>query len=200
MKHHQKIKYFPGLISIILLPIFCVLYLKFDYDSKKLSAISLTTWDGEFFYDETIAILNSRKFKKVVFTGDLDSDKLKLTIAQNDIKNLILNYDTLNGIQFHFENNSQYKTYIKLLEILKEENATYYIPYKNNIWLTNPIIPKNASNFVNCSFNPKAIDDYEQISKYDLFKTFIKKHTYICLIYILLFYFGIRNVFNLFKN
>lgn len=200
MKHHQKIKYFPGLISIILLPFFCILYLKYGYDSKKQSAISLTTWDGEFFYDETIAILSSRKFKKVVFTGNLDSDKLKLTIVQNEIKNLISNYDTLNGIQFHFENNSQYKTYIKLLEILKDENATYYIPYKNNIWFTNPTIPKSNYNAINCSFNPKAIDEFEQISTFDLLKSFIEKYFYLVLIYMLLFYFGIRNVFNLFKK
>ena len=136
----------------------------------------------------------------MIFTGDLDSDRLKLHKAQKDIERLVSTYDTLNGIQFHFDNESQYKTYIKLLEILKDENATYYIPYKNNIWFTNPTIPKSTYNAINCSFNPKAIDEFEQINKYDLLKSFIEKYFYLVLIYMLLFYFGIRNVFNLFKK
>lgn len=197
LKHHQKIKYFPGLISIILLPIFCVLYLKDDYDSKKQGGIILYTWDVDFLFDETIAILNSRKFKKMVFTGDLDSDELKLTKAQNDIKNIILNYDTLNGIQFHFDDDSQYKTYIKLLEILKDENATYYIPYKNNIWFTNPTIPKSAYNAIDCSFNPQSNEKNDKVNQKGSVQLFIKKYYYLVLIYMLLFYFGIRNVSNL---
>jgi len=200
LSSYKKIKYYPGLISIIVLPIFCVLFLKNNYDSKRQTAISLTTWSEDFFYDETMYILNNRKFKKVVFTGDLYLDEMKLKTSQKEIQSLISNYDTLNGIQFNFEANSHYKTYVNLLEILQLENARYYISYKNNIWFTNPTIPKNAFNSVNCGFNPKPIDEYEQINTYELIKSFIEKYYYLGLIYFFLCYLGIRSSIKLFKG
>ena len=187
LSRYKKIKYYPGLISIIILPIICVFFLKVNYDSKRQTAISLTTWSEDFLYDETMYILNNRKFKKVVFTGDLYSDEMKLKTSQKEI-------------QFNFEANSHYKTYVHLLEILQLENATYYIPYKNNIWFTNPTIPKSAYNSLNCGFNPKPINEFEQINEYVLIKYFIEKYYYLGLIYLFLCFLGIRSSIKLFKG
>jgi uncharacterized protein YktA (UPF0223 family) len=137
-KHNKKIYYSAGLISIILLPICCLIYLKSIDALTHYGSIDLYRWNGKDFKKETAQFLNSKKFKIVNLTGDLDSDKEKLNIAQKDIKKIVSTKNSIKGIKFHFEKKAQYWSFIRVIEILQIENAKIYVPYKNDIWFANP--------------------------------------------------------------
>lgn len=76
------------------------------------------------------------------------------SIADNDVQNeakfdmarrqlkMLGEGDTLIGVQFHFENNSTYKSFIRALDLCKIEKARMFVPYENDLWVFNyPIRP-----------------------------------------------------------
>ena len=148
-KSSRKIYYSAGLISIILLPILCIMYLKNNNAFKQYGSIDLQVWDGKENNIGTKGIrtfLNSKKYFIVDLTGENKSDQIKLNNAENTIKKLMISKDSLNGVKFHFGEKSEYWTFIRVLEILSIQKAKFYVPYKNDIWFANPRIPKPSKN------------------------------------------------------
>ena len=198
-KHNKKIYYSAGLISIILLPIFCLIYLKSIDAFTNYGSIELYTWDGK---EDSILtkglseFLNSKKYTIVTLTGNINSDEAKLNIAQKNIQNLISSKDTINGIRFHFNQKSQYWAFIKVLDILQVENAKFYVPYKNDIWFANPREPKKKiKNFV-CGLTYTTINIDESESKIESQKIIelVKKYYLPIIVYILMMFFTFRRI------
>lgn len=138
MRKHRKIYYSGGLISIILLPVFCILYLKSIDAFSTYGSIQLWIWDGKESKEAISKFLNSKTFTVVNLTGDLDSDITKLESAQKEIEQIISTKDSIKGIKFHFEKKAEYWAYVKVLDILRIANASNYLPYKNDIYFANP--------------------------------------------------------------
>ncbi|UOK42154.1 MULTISPECIES: hypothetical protein [Flavobacterium] len=200
-KHSRKIFYSPGLISIILLPIMCILFLKSRDAFTQYGSITLATWDGKIFYNEITTFLNSKKFTKVTLTGDYDSDKIKLINSKKEIQRLISTKDSINGIQFHFDEKSKYWSYVKVVEILQDENAQFYVPYKNDIWFTNPKLPKKETKTFVCGNTVNMICVSEKPNfNLDIIQNIVKKYYLIIIIYLLMVYFTIRKIYSLNKG
>jgi hypothetical protein len=108
MRKHKKIYYSPGLISIIMLPVLCIIYLNNINALTHYGAIDLFLWNGKDFKEETTKFLNSKTFTVVNITGNLESDISKLKIAQKNVKKIISTKDSIKGIKFHFEKKAQY--------------------------------------------------------------------------------------------
>ncbi|MDR7209145.1 hypothetical protein [Flavobacterium piscis] len=145
MQKRKRIYYSAGLISIILLPIFCLISIKNSNPFRNSNSIGFQSMGGqedtELFKSYT-AFLNTKKFTTVALTGNNFSDSIKLEEAQNDIKELVKSKDSVAGIKFHFGQKSKYWTFIRALDILYVEQCYTFFVYKDDIWATNPKPPK----------------------------------------------------------
>lgn len=203
-KHNRKINYSAGLISILLLPLFCILYLKNIDAFTHYGVMNVYMWDGKETDFETKGIttfLNSKKYTIVNLTGDNNSDNRKLNIAEKNVRKLILSNDTISGIKFHFGNKSKYWTYIRVLDILAIEKAKFYVPYKNDIWFTNPKPRKIDKNLkpiepMYCGYRPIYINESESI-KWNEIKEIVKKYYLPLIVYILMLIFTIKKIYKL---
>ena len=200
-KHNKKIYYSAGLISIILLPIFCLIYLKSIDAFTQYGSIDLYTWDGK--EDSIITkglskFLNSKKYTIVTLTGNINSDERKLNIAQKNIQKLISSKDTINGIRFHFDQKSQYWAFVKVLDILQVENAKFYVPYKNDIWFANPREPKKKIRTFVCGTRSSTIyiDKTESKIKWQEIFIVLKKYYLPIITYILMIFFTFKRIMH----
>jgi len=200
-KHNKKIYYSAGLISIILLPIFCLIYLKSIDAFTQYGSIDLYTWDGK--EDSIITkglskFLNSKKYTIVTLTGNINSDETKLNIAQKNIQKLISSKDTINGIRFHFDQKSQYWAFVKVLDILQVENAKFYVPYKNDIWFANPREPKKKIRTFVCGTRSSTIyiDKTESKIKWQEIIILLKKYYLPIITYILMIFFTFKRIMH----
>ncbi|WP_123921929.1 hypothetical protein [Flavobacterium sp. LM4] len=145
MQKRKRIYYSAGLISIILLPILCLIHIKNSKPFRNSYSMSFQNWDGQEnseFFKNNIAFLNTKKFTTVALTGNTISDSIKLEEAQKNIQVLVKSKDSVSGIKFHFGQKSQYWTYIRVLDIINIEQGGNYFSYKNDILFTNPKPPK----------------------------------------------------------
>lgn len=139
-KHRKKVFYSAGAISILLLPILCIFYLKSNGAFIRYGSIDLHVWDGKELDIGTKGIsdfLKTKKYITITLTGDEKTDKTKLRFAEQKVETIIRTKDSVLGVKFHFEKKSQYWAYIKVLDILSVNKAPFYVPYKDDIWFTN---------------------------------------------------------------
>lgn len=199
MQKIKKINYYSaGLISILLLPLLSILYLKNNDAFTDYRSIKLTVWNGEDFEPQITQFLNSKKFTVVNLTGNLNSDKAKLNIAQKKIKELIVSKDAINGIKFHFEKKSEYWTFIKVLDILEREKATFYLPYKNDIWFANTREPKKKIKSFICGtiYHTIYIDQRESKIGFEEIIALVQKFYLSIIAYFLMLFFTLRRIIN----
>jgi hypothetical protein len=197
-KHNKKIYYSAGLISIIMLPILCVIYLKNNDAFVNYGSIKLEFWNGKDFEPEITKFLNSKKFTVVTLTGNINSDKIKLNDAEQKIKRLIISKDSINGIKFHFEKKSEYWAFVKVLDILESEKARFYVPYKNDIWFTNPRQPKKKIKTFVCGtpFFSNYIDKRDSKIEYQKIIDLAKTYYLSIIAYFLMIFFTFRRILN----
>ena len=189
------------MISIILLPIFCLCFFIKRDALKKYGAINIAIWDGKELDIGTIGIqkyLDTKKYYIFNLTGDSNTDRIKFNESEKIIRKIIKTKDSINGVKFHFEKKSQYWSFIRAVEILKAENAEFFVPYKNDIWFTNPKIKhdeKKIKTWVcgNVS-NKKQINVNENNSKIEFEKIAenIKKYIVPIILYLGMVYFTFR--------
>ncbi|MGO4773732.1 hypothetical protein ACEN2I_18925 [Flavobacterium sp. W22_SRS_FK3] len=197
-KRRTKIYYSAGLISIILLPLFCILYLKTNNAFTNYGSLELQTWNGKDFEPEITNFLNTKKFSTVTLTGNISSDEAKLNIAEKEIKKLILSKDSINGIKFHFETKSEYWTFVRVLDILESKKAKFYLPYKNDIWFANPREPKKKIKTFICGtkYSTFFLDERESKTKSLKIIEIVKKYYLPIIVYILMIVFTFRKIIN----
>lgn len=151
MPYQRPKKYYPaGIISIVLLPIFCLLYLKSQDAFVKYGVLQFSVWDGHELYKGTTKMLHSRKYAVLNFTGREYSDQQKIDRAAFWVKQLMETKDLHHGIRFHFEKKATYQTYTSIIDILVREKVSYFVPYKNDIWFAIPQLPKHKLKSMSC--------------------------------------------------
>lgn len=197
-----------------MLPIMCIIYLKSIDAFTSHGALSLYVWNGKDFKEQTTNFLNSRKFKAVNLTGDLESDTEKLKIAQKNVKQIISTKDSIKGIKFHFEKKAQYWSFVKVIEILNIEKAPTFLVYKDDIWFANPKIPKPNKNIKYLEIKPficisgrlqneyleRVQNEYLEKNKYKIFYQrvieFSKKYYLPITAYFLMLFFTFKRIKN----
>lgn len=137
LTQRKPIIYPPGIISLVLLPVFCLIYLNKHKAFERQSCINLATWSpdwakglppkyrGEYPLD--------RKYLAINLDGDNADDKIRLDFARLEIRRIITSEDTTSGVDFHFGKKAQYWTFITALDILQTEKAPVYSPYKDDV-------------------------------------------------------------------
>ncbi|MGZ4007016.1 MAG: hypothetical protein ACXVJV_07630 [Mucilaginibacter sp.] len=138
--------YFPGLISIIILPLACILY-QYYYQVNYIMPVS-------WFDKGGIERLNKHILRKVDFEKFRTYKNLYLT-ANNDheiseIKKLtdvlVSTSDFKNGICIFLTSKTQYQQLVTALDITMKHNTLGVVPYYNKIFIFNDNLPVKASN------------------------------------------------------
>nr|WP_298005224.1 hypothetical protein [uncultured Flavobacterium sp.] len=137
----KKIRYIPGIFSIVFLPILGIWYLnKYDY-FQKLSAHnfayfdfnSVKKWRKEdssydaYEYDKRI-------YKEVNLNGNQEDSRKTVRYIDDFVNDVIKTKDTINGLKIHFEEKATYNEFIEILNIFNEREAQMYILDHNTIY------------------------------------------------------------------
>ncbi|WP_295713366.1 hypothetical protein [Mucilaginibacter sp.] len=146
----KPIIYPPGMISLFLLPMFCLLYLKQHKAFEGQSWMNVAMWSADF--DKMLPekyqhkFPASRNYLDINLDGNDVNDKIRLDFARLEVRRILATGDTIKGVDFHFGKTARYWTFINSLDILGTENAQMYGPYKDDIyfWYKKPqIYPKS---------------------------------------------------------
>lgn len=146
MKNRSQIKesriyYSIGIISLILLPVFCLLYINRQLELRKQRFIEVNWWDEsleEFWKNEySFSKFPKRNYTNIYISDNNNNNKQNFLFAQQEVKKLISTQDTTIGIHFHFDKNATYSSFIKVIEICKIEKAKIYVVHDSDVWVFN---------------------------------------------------------------
>lgn len=139
-KTYRKIRYIPGMISLVLLPIALSYYAGRQISQSQVHAIKLfwadTMWlrKQEFWHlTGRTPFLLKRNYGEISFRGS-EADLVKLDFARIRIREIVQAVDTLNGLHFVFNDQATYGTFVKTIDCLRTEGAKVYLCSGNDIW------------------------------------------------------------------
>lgn len=138
----KPIIYSPGMISLILLPLFCIVYLKQHKAFVHYSAMDIAVWSPDWNNRLPKRLQMEfppvRNYLRINLDGNEIGDKARLDFARLEIRKMRASGDTERGINFHFWNTAKYQAFVTALDICQTENAGIFIPYKDDIYVMVP--------------------------------------------------------------
>lgn len=136
---HRKIKYAPGLISLVLLPLLCLCWLYQLEISQIKYAINILFWSADAkittpkaYWPES---LEKKKKTNISLTGNDRNDKISLHYAQALLSNWKTNKDDTQILKFHFSSKAKYWAFVEAINVCETINVTAYIPYQDNMYV-----------------------------------------------------------------
>jgi hypothetical protein len=132
-KPHKKLYYTSGLISLLLLPILCVLYLQKQGAFNPIFSIEYK----EIFHNGDIynRIEENKSYKTYCLSGDEVSDTKILKSVHEQMHELVANKDEESGILVRFTNKSKFASFIDVLNICYKEDIQLYEFYNDEFKL-----------------------------------------------------------------
>lgn len=139
IKKHRKIFYVPGMISLVILPIFLLVYISQNKFLEEEYSIDLGLPDTDFIkeFRKEYGFPFQRNYKIFNFNGTLKSNEATLQKFQLALRYQNKNRDTLNGLKLLMGKKMTYDVYIRILDILTMEETPTYMDYENVIWVIN---------------------------------------------------------------
>jgi hypothetical protein len=141
LKRNPKIYYVPGMISLIILPLWAYFYLNpFNKIERCKEIVLCSKYDpnacGTIRFDTTFLSRpkTKRNYLTIKLTGNKPEDKIKLDFYRLRIRELLNENDSINGVHLLFLDSVKYSIFIKALDIIEEEGMVYYIVFENNLW------------------------------------------------------------------
>ncbi|MBF4518850.1 hypothetical protein IRZ71_21040 [Flavobacterium sp. ANB] len=131
----KKIFYVPGMISLIFIPLLCLIYF-YKVDAFKvytLLNVELPAPDNNVFEELNIADL--RKYKIFNYNSNEFEENRSLEKLRFSLRKLKKENDTINGIRIHLGKKMTYGVYVQVLNIFAEEGIEIYIPHKDDFWV-----------------------------------------------------------------
>jgi len=133
--------YFPGMISLIFIPLLFIYYYTKPKPKEVTYAIPIYIGDESLLkrMPELSARLNhkyppQRHYNEITFTGDNKLDRVKLDNAEEKIGLILSTNDTLTGIHFKFLPGSEYGTFFRTVNLLRMKRANTFINMTTDIW------------------------------------------------------------------
>jgi len=129
------------MISLVLISVLCF-YHFYKVDAFKVYGsldISLVPNKEEF---EKYKVKDLRKYKDFVFNGE-KTQELKLQELRFFVRELVKEYDTINGAKIHFSSKADYNTFVNVIDILTVEKVPTWAPYKDDIYVLTSAKPKH---------------------------------------------------------
>jgi hypothetical protein len=116
----KKIFYVPGMISLVLIPLFCF-YHFYKVDAfKTYSSLEFSVPDKQYF--EKYKVKDLRKYKVFYFNNKKSRELEQLKELRFFARDIIKNYDTINGAKIQFGSKTDYDTFVSVINIMLEED------------------------------------------------------------------------------
>ncbi len=129
----QKL-YFPGLISLVFLPLMCICYLISNNTFHKYQIMKIA-WAPREMINKWISrpgkkvdIETFRKYKVLKITGDSKHDHKELSNLKVLLNELYLKNDTINGVNVSLGSHALYGEFVSVLDICfqdKDDNLSF---------------------------------------------------------------------------
>ena len=136
---HKPIIYTPGLISLLLLPVFCLVFLRQHKAFDKLKAMDVVyyspDWNKALPKAYQLKFPPDRSYINVNLTGNTGSDKSLLEFARIQIRAMLKTRSKYTGVRIHFGRKVKYWAYVSALDICYSENAQHWAPYQDDIFV-----------------------------------------------------------------
>ena len=127
--------YFPGLISLVCLPLFCIAKIIYPRYFEKLTAIHVAHLNDKEFGRDIFKSARSRLPQKIA-DDSLGSDKRHNNTVFTKLREKAIHYestgDTVTAYRVTFTNKSKYEDVVDVLDILQSKSLGYF-------WLNNKI-------------------------------------------------------------
>jgi hypothetical protein len=140
-RNRKRFLYPAGAISLFLLPVFCIYYLFKQNAFEIPRALEIVWWSeawGEHSKEiNSYSIYPARKYMHFILSANDTENVIVLDSARLAIRDLISTQDTVKGIHFHFDDKSNYWTFIRAVDICKIEKAKLFVPAGNDLWVFN---------------------------------------------------------------
>lgn len=136
--HRRCLGYPPGFISLIFLPLLCLLYFQNRGVFEKKRAIAVFKITKEFYEPPRSRFLTfkkppERRNFEVVLTGDEKFAKSQLDSAKHILHFIVGQRDTVHGVYFTFTDRSKYWMFVRALDICKAEKSTHFVTLENDV-------------------------------------------------------------------
>ncbi|MFB0497589.1 hypothetical protein ABID99_003826 [Mucilaginibacter sp. OAE612] len=136
---HKPIAYAPGLISLVLFPVLCVLFFHKHKVFTQRNCIDLVmcdpSWPKLTPAEHKVRFPPDRSYIDVNLNGNPASDRSLLDFARMEIRTMLKTRNTTLGIRFHFGNKSRYWTYVNALNICYTEKVQSWMAYQDYIYV-----------------------------------------------------------------
>lgn len=128
----KKIFYVPGMISLVLIPLFCF-YHFYKVDAFKVySSLEFAIPDKEDY--EKFKVGDLRKYKLFSFDNKKSEEKQKLKELRFFVSDLVKRYDSVNGAKIHFGPKTDYDTFVDVINIMSEEKMPVWALFSDNMY------------------------------------------------------------------
>ncbi|WP_289662775.1 hypothetical protein [Flavobacterium panacagri] len=132
-KKRKKIFYVPGMISLVLIPLICIVYFYTTDAFKVYGVIDLSMPNkGDF---EKYEVETLRKYKTYKFNGNEFDDQKMLNEMRFYLRKLKKDKDTLNGIELQYALRTNYETFISTIDVLVLEDVASWVIFDNDIYV-----------------------------------------------------------------
>src|ERR1700744_591099 len=145
--------YFPGIISLVILPLLCVVYLFKDKMLPKYGVLKITTYNEKevantYSLPVDMKDINSyRKYYDVSFTGNPGHDAEEHARLKMLLKQLNTKVDMVNGIRVTLNTHAKYKDMVAVFDdsYQNDKRTTGIAMVNNKIFIYQPgtIKPSN---------------------------------------------------------
>lgn len=136
-KRSKKIYYIPGIISLLFLPLLFNFFSHQNTNKLTRQAIPIA-WADSSYFEKHAGLFNKfppkRLYLEILLTGSKAEDEISLGFSQLKIRQILSQADSVNGIHFIFTDTAEYGTFIKTIDILRQEKAKSYLPYGRDLW------------------------------------------------------------------
>ena len=144
-KRRKKIFYVPGMISLIFIPLLCLVYFYRTDSFTVYGSLDYVLLNEKSFFEYKVSSL--RRYKKFDLNGSKSKEQKNLNELQLFLRNLVKEKDTINGAKVHFGSKTSYDVLVSVIDILNVEKVPTWGPYKDDIYilgsLNKPKIDKN---------------------------------------------------------
>jgi hypothetical protein len=140
----KRIFYVPGMISLVFIPLFCF-YHFYKVDAFEVySSLEFSVPDKNDFKKYKVGDL--RKYRLFCFEDKKSLEKQQLKELRYFVRDLVKRYDNVNGAKIHFGSNTDYDTFVDVINIMTEEKMPFWALFSDNMYAFAHARPKPKKN------------------------------------------------------
>lgn len=169
----KKLRYIPGMFSIVLLPLLGYIYFQSNGYFTQLTALDFVAegfeemkeWCEEMNVIDCGKEYDKRIYKEISLNGNKEESQKAFQYIDNFVNKVIQTEDTINGLKVHFEKNATYNEFIEVLNIFSERGAQLYILDNNTMFFVGRDLPSEDIIDIDCEGPPVEYLSEERIAK-----------------------------------